>query len=90
MSSINPNQISIRVEATGVIVADIKSRYGYHSADKPPFIPELDAAGIIEDIGFKVKKFKVDQRVIAFAKTGLYGKYMVTDENLAFFTPGKY
>ncbi|MED3933401.1 quinone oxidoreductase [Priestia megaterium] len=86
--SINPGQVLIRVEATSVNFADIQTRQGkYHAAGKPPIIPGLDAAGIIEAVGSNVQSLKVGQRVIAFPKTGSYAEYIVADENLTFVLP---
>ncbi|WP_374989513.1 quinone oxidoreductase (plasmid) [Priestia megaterium] len=86
--SINPDQVLIRVEATSVNFADIQTRQGkYHAAGKPPIIPGLDAAGIIEAVGSNVQSLKVGQRVIAFPKTGSYAEYIVADENLTFVLP---
>jgi NADPH2:quinone reductase len=86
--SINTNQVLIRVVATSVNFADIKARYGeYHNAGQPPFIPGLDAAGVIEAIGSDVKDLKIGQRVIAFPKAGSYAEYIVADENLVFVLP---
>lgn len=88
MPSINTKQVLIRVAATGVNYADIKARYGkYHSAGRPPLIPGLDAAGIIESIGSEVQHLKVGQRVIAFPKTGSYAEFIVADEDLVFVLP---
>ncbi|MBP1935051.1 quinone oxidoreductase family protein [Ammoniphilus resinae] len=82
------NQVLIRVAATSVNFADIKSRYGtYHGAKQPPFIPGLDAAGTIEEIGGAVKGLKVGQRVIAFPKEGSYAEYVVANEDLVFVLP---
>jgi NADPH:quinone reductase len=86
--SISTNQVLIRVEATSVNFADIQTRQGnYHAAGKPPIIPGLDAAGIIEAVGSDVQSFKVGQRVIAFPKTGSYAEYIAADENLTFAIP---
>ncbi len=85
--SIGANQVLIRVVATGVNFADIKSRYGNKDAGQPPFIPGLDAAGIIEAVGSDVQQLKVGQRVIAFPKHGSYAEYVVADENLTFVLP---
>jgi len=86
--NIKSKQVLIRVAATNVNFADVKSRYGnYHNASKPPFIPGLDAAGIIEKVGTEVQHLKVGQRVIAFTKTGSYAEFMVADENLTFVLP---
>lgn len=86
--SVGPNQVLIRVKATSVNFADIKSRYGhYHGAGQPPFIPGLDAAGIIEAVGADVQGLQVGQRVIAFPKTGSYAEYIVADDSLTFVLP---
>ncbi len=85
--AINPKQVLIRVETTSVNFADIKSRYGKKDSGKLPFIPGLDAAGIIERVGSEVQHLKVGQRVIAFPKNGSYAEYVVADENLTFALP---
>ncbi|GMA48820.1 quinone oxidoreductase [Alicyclobacillus contaminans] len=87
MPSIAGNEVLIRVVATSVNFADIKSRYGKKDSGKLPFIPGLDAAGVIEAVGSDVQKFKVGQRVIAFPKTGSYAEYIVADEVLTFAIP---
>lgn len=86
--SINKNQVLIRVDTTCINFADIQTRQGkFHAAGKPPIIPGLDAAGIIEAIGSDVKSLKVGQRVIAFPHTGSYAEYVVADEQLTFLIP---
>jgi NADPH:quinone reductase len=87
MPSINSKQVLIRVETTSVNFADIKSRYGKKGADKLPFIPGLDAAGVIQAAGSEVQDLQVGQRVIAFPKTGSYAEYAVADESLTFPLP---
>lgn len=82
------NQVLIRVKATSVNFADIMARQGkYHAAGKPPIIPGLDAAGVIEEVGPAVKHLKVGQRVIALPSNGTYAEYIVADENLTFVLP---
>ena len=86
--AIHSNQVLIRVEATSVNFADIQTRQGkFHGAGKPPIIPGLDAAGIIEAVGSEVESLKVGQRVIAFPKNGSYAEYIAADENLTFVIP---
>ncbi|GGL43108.1 quinone oxidoreductase family protein [Sporolactobacillus putidus] len=86
--SVGARQVLIRVVATSVNFADIMSRQGrYHSGSKPPFIPGLDAAGVIEKIGPDVRHLKPGQRVIALLKNGSYSEYVVSDENLTFPIP---
>ncbi|CAM5183709.1 NADPH:quinone reductase-like Zn-dependent oxidoreductase OS=Ureibacillus acetophenoni OX=614649 GN=SAMN05877842_113107 PE=4 SV=1 [Ureibacillus acetophenoni] len=85
---ISENELLIKVVATSVNFADIKARYGnYHNAGRPPFIPGLDVAGFIIEVGSNVKDFAVGQRVIAFPKNGSYAEYVVVDKNLVFVIP---
>ncbi|MDM5154652.1 zinc-binding dehydrogenase [Bacillus sp. DX1.1] len=87
MPTINAKQVLIRVIATSVNFADIKSRYGKKGNGKLPFIPGIDAAGVVEQIGSEVKNLKVGQRVIAFPLNGSYAEYVVANENLTFVLP---
>ncbi|MDM5188404.1 quinone oxidoreductase [Bacillus sp. DX4.1] len=87
MPTINAKQVLIRVIATSVNFADIKSRYGKKGNGKLPFIPGIDAAGIVEQVGSEVKNIRVGQRVIAFPLNGSYAEYVVANENLTFVLP---
>ncbi|MEH7458966.1 quinone oxidoreductase [Bacillus sp. JJ1127] len=87
MPTFNEKQVLIRVIATSVNFADIKSRYGKKGNGKLPFIPGIDAAGIVEQVGSDVKNIRVGQRVIAFPLTGSYAEYVVANENLTFVLP---
>ncbi|GEB30808.1 quinone oxidoreductase family protein [Brevibacillus parabrevis] len=84
---ISAAQVLIRVEMASVNFADIKSRYGKKGAAKLPFIPGLDATGVIEEVGSEVKNLRVGQRVIAFPANGSYAEYVVADEALTFAIP---
>ena len=81
-----PGQVLVKVAATSVNFADIKSRYG-KKGGKLPFIPGLDAAGVVVQVGQDVKQFQVGQRVIAFPSNGSYAEYIVANENLTFAIP---
>lgn len=86
--TISARQVLIRVVATSVNFADIMTRQGeYHSTGKPPLIPGLDAAGIIEEVGTDVRSLRAGQRVVAFPKSGSYAEYIVADEDLTFVIP---
>ncbi|PEA55435.1 quinone oxidoreductase [Bacillus pseudomycoides] len=87
MPSINANQVLIRVVATSVNFADVKSRYGKKGSGNLPFIPGIDAAGTVEQIGSNVTNIKVGQRVIAFPVNGSYAEYVVANEELTFVLP---
>jgi NADPH:quinone reductase len=83
--ALKSNQVLIRVVASSVNFADIKARYGTKKGgSKPPFIPGLDTAGVIEKVGADVRHLKVGQRVIAFPHNGSYAEYVVADESLTF------
>ncbi|MGC5327526.1 quinone oxidoreductase family protein [Brevibacillus sp. SYSU BS000544] len=87
MPTIESTQVLIRVQKTSVNFADIKSRYGKKGAGTLPFIPGLDAAGVIEQVGSRVQHLKAGQRVIAFPANGSYAEYIVADEKLTFVIP---
>lgn len=86
---VKPSHVLIKVEATSVNFADIKARYGNKDNNTPPFIPGLDAAGTIVEVGEGVKDFQVGQRVIAFPQGGSYAEYVVAHTNLTFGIPEK-
>jgi NADPH2:quinone reductase len=81
------HQVLIRVVATSVNYADIKARSGQKTIKKPPYIPGLDAAGIIEAVGESVRNLQVGQRVIAFPHEGSHAEYIACDEALTFVIP---
>lgn len=83
----NANQVLIKVEKASVNFADIKSRYGKKGKGQFPFIPGLDAAGVIVAVGSNIEQFKVGQRVVAFPTGGSYAEYVVANENLTFQLP---
>lgn len=86
--SIEKNEVLIKTKAVSVNFADIKTRTGnFHAAGKPPIIPGLDAAGIVEKVGEDVKDIKEGDRVIAFPKNGSYAEYIVADSVLVFKIP---
>lgn len=86
--AISENQVLIKVAATSVNYADILTRRGlYHAAGNPPIIPGMDAAGVVERVGSRVKKFTIGQRVIALPKNGSYAEYVAVDENLVYALP---
>ncbi|NWK70108.1 quinone oxidoreductase [Bacillus paramycoides] len=85
--TISENQVLIRIVATSVNFADIKSRYGKKGNKAFPFIPGIDAAGVVERVGSHVKNIYPGQRVIAFPQNGSYAEYVVANENLTLVLP---
>jgi NADPH2:quinone reductase len=86
---IGPNQVLIKVAATSVNFADIKARYGNKGGNQPPFIPGLDVAGTITEVGAGVQEFQLGQRVIAFPKNGSYAEYVAADSILTYALPNQ-
>ncbi len=64
-----PGEVCIRVAACGLNYADVMQREGlYPGGPKPPFIPGLEAAGVVES----GDSMPVGSRVIAIAKSGCH------------------
>ncbi|CAN5490413.1 NADP-dependent oxidoreductase [soil metagenome] len=61
-----PTEVLVRVEAAGVNPVDWKTRSGKGMAQvlgEPPFVLGWDVAGVIEEVGFGVTRFKAGDRV---------------------------
>ncbi|WP_062238019.1 quinone oxidoreductase family protein [Fictibacillus sp. FJAT-27399] len=85
--SIKSKQVLIKVKATSVNYADIKARHGNKGKGTLPFIPGLEAAGVVELVGEDVQSLQVGQRVLAFPHNGSYAEYIAADESLTFAIP---
>jgi synaptic vesicle membrane protein VAT-1 len=77
-----PGEVLIRVRAIGVNFADLMQRMGlYPGAPKPPFVPGLEIAGVIEKIapGGKASEgadaLRVGDAVTAFPEFGAYAEW---------------
>lgn len=81
-------QVLIEVRGASVNFADIKARSGgYHLAKKPPFIPGLDIAGVVLEVGSEVKRIRQGDHVIAFPASGSYAEKAVASQALTFVVP---
>ena len=77
-----PGEVLIRVKAIGVNFADLMQRMGiYPGCPKPPFVPGLEIAGVVEKIapGGKVGEegdpLRVGDAVTAFPDFGAYAEW---------------
>ncbi|WP_436376696.1 quinone oxidoreductase family protein [Cytobacillus sp. BC1816] len=86
---IKQDQVLIKVEKASVNFADVKARIGQGGTGLFPFIPGLDAAGVVVEIGSEITNFNIGDRVAAFPSEGSYGEYAAADENLTFAVPGE-
>jgi NADPH:quinone reductase len=75
---IGPEDILVRMKAIGLNFADIYRRKGnYHLSGEPPYILGYEGAGIVEEVGVKVKGLVAGDR-IAFADVPYANAELVT------------
>ena len=83
------SEVLIKVLGTSLNYADIKTRKGAFFAASTvfPVVPGLDAFGLVEGIGDKVKDLQKGDRVVVFPQSGSYQEYVKQDETLVFKVP---
>lgn len=59
-------EVLVQVKASGVNPSDVKTRQGRSGMAFPRIIPHSDGAGVIVDVGSKVAKARIGQRVWLF------------------------
>jgi NADPH:quinone reductase len=78
---LSPGQVLVKVVAAGVNFIDIYQRQGSPFYDLTlPFVPGLEGAGVIEEVGSQVTKFKVGQSVAWLGVLGSYRDYHAIDQ----------
>ncbi len=84
-----PGQVRIRVQAAAVNPTDVMARNGSRAeqqkVDPPPYVPGMDAAGIVDEVGEGVRTgVKVGDQVMAMvvpkASHGAYREQIVLDQ----------
>jgi len=77
-----PGEVLIRIKAIGVNFADLMQRMGiYPGTPKPPFVPGLEIAGVVEKIatggkpGEEGEPLRVGDAVTAFPDFGAYAEW---------------
>ncbi|NOU99268.1 NADP-dependent oxidoreductase [Paenibacillus planticolens] len=80
-------EVLVRVHAAGVLPIEWKIRQGLFKQMRPttfPYIPGSAIAGVIEEVGAHVTKFRKGQEVFGRSSNGAYAEYIITDvERLA-------
>ncbi|MFF4283363.1 NADP-dependent oxidoreductase [Streptomyces kronopolitis] len=75
-------EVLVRVAAAGVNPIDWKTRSGYGTIGKPPFIVGWDVAGTVEGVGSGVTRFSVGDRVFGMPEfpreAGAYAEYVTS------------
>lgn len=69
-----PDQALVRIHAAGVNFVDIYQRRGAYPV-KVPFIPGLEAAGVVEAVGDQVRDVRAGDRVAYTGHLGSYCEY---------------
>lgn len=86
-------QLLIKLGASGVNPSDVATRSGksHHSSHmKIPYIPGLEAAGEIIELGDDVNGFHIGQRVFGRCLGGSYADFVCLDASVASLLPDSY
>jgi len=83
-----PDEVLVKVTASGVAFGDVLKRTGLmYGMPKPPFTPGYDFAGTIEKIGESVSNFRAGEKVAAFIVNGGNADYVCVKEDLLVRVP---
>lgn len=78
-------QVRVKVTCTGVNFADVQARRGgYDAGGALPFVPGLDAVGVIEQLGGGVTELQVGQRVACFPAGGSYATHVTAPAHMIY------
>lgn len=73
----SPDQVRIKIFATGVAFADVLMRYGIYPNMPPlPFSPGYDVVGVVDKVGPNVTNFTPGEMVAAMTMIGGYSQYL--------------
>ena len=75
------SEVRVKIQSIGLNYAEIQSRKGlYGWAPKRPYIPGMEAFGIIEEVGADVATLKTGMPVIVVGQFGCYAEEVVVPE----------
>ena len=83
-----PHELRIAVAAAGVNFPDtliIQGKYQFRA--EPPFVPGAEVAGEVVEVGAKVSRFAVGDRVAAFIPVGGYASEAIASEDSCLALP---
>ncbi|WP_336037360.1 quinone oxidoreductase family protein [Halobacterium yunchengense] len=82
-----PGEVRIDVAAVGVNFADVMQRRGhYHGGPEPPYVPGMEAAGVVDAVG-EGADAEVGDRVVAMLDGGAYAEYVTAPAFALFDVP---
>ena len=83
-----PNELMIRVRASGVNFADVLARQGlYQNAPAFPFIIGYEVSGVVQEVGSEVDRSWVGKEVVALTHFGGYADTVFVTEKRVFEKP---
>jgi NADPH:quinone reductase len=84
------NEVLIKVMAAGINRPDVAQRKGSYPAPPgaPADVPGLEVAGIIEQCGSSVKRWRQGDKVCALIAGGGYAEYAIANEGHCLSIPG--
>ena len=83
-----PDQILIKVHVATVSFMDwLMTDGNYQLKPDLPYVPGTDAAGIVQDVGTDVTRFKLGDRVACSTWYGAYAELMVVPEGACSLIP---
>jgi NADPH2:quinone reductase len=75
LPSPGPGEVKLKIYAAGVNFIDVNQRRGrYKTTIELPFVPGLEGAGIVQELGFGVKEVKVGDKVAYAYGRGSYAQ----------------
>jgi len=89
-----PGEIAVNVTHAAVGLVDVFIRQGLFKdrsgLPQPPFVPGLEAAGTVRELGHGVTDFAVGEKVVTFSATGTggYASLLISPEALVVSTDG--
>jgi NADPH2:quinone reductase len=84
--TVAPGKALVKIHAAGVNFVDIYQRRGTYPV-KLPFIPGLEASGVVDAVGEHVKEFKPGDRVAYTGHLGSYSEYTSIDSSRLILLP---
>jgi NADPH2:quinone reductase len=86
VSAPGPTELRLRQTYIGVNFIDIYHRIGLYPLPTP-FIPGIEAAGVVDAVGSSVTRFKTGDRVVYNGALGAYAEVRLLEERQAFLLP---
>jgi len=91
--AVGANEVRIRVRAIGINFADLLARMGlYPGTPKPPFIPGLEVAGVVDSVAADSavpgdESFRIGDRVVALTSFNAYAEQVSVPSRRVFRVP---